>query len=96
MRLPPFKLRWSFLGAILATTSLVLSLVALSQHYEGSWGGFFVFLINLPISLVPLVLGNLLGFNQVPFIICAGIAQWYFVGWFIELAIKRVNSKRPQ
>ena len=96
MRLPPRKLYWSFLGAILATTSLVLSLVALSQHFEGSWRGFVVFLINLPVSLVILILGNILGLDQVPFIICAGIVQWYFVGWFIELAIERNNSKRPQ
>lgn len=96
MRLPPFKSCWSFLGAILATTSLVLSLVALNQHYEGSWGEFVVFIINLPVSLVILILGNILGVDQVPFIICAGMAQWYFVGWSIGHAISRSNSKRPQ
>lgn len=96
MRLPPIKLRWSFLGTILATTSLVSSVIVLNQQYEGSWGGFLIFLINLPISVAPLVLGNLLGLNQVPLIICAGIAQWYFIGWLIELTIKRINSKKSQ
>jgi hypothetical protein len=96
MRFASFELRWSLLGATLAFICLVVSLIALGQHYEGSWGGFVVFQINFPISLVPLVLGNLLGLDQVPFIICAGIAQWYVVGSFIESAIKRVNSQGAQ
>ena len=88
-----FKRYWSFLGIILATTSLVLSLVALNQHYEGSWGGFVVFLINLPFSAVILFIGHALNFNQVPLIICMGMVQWYFIGWLIEYMIKRFHSK---
>lgn len=93
MHLPPFKYRWSLFGIFLAGCSLVISLAVLSQQYEGSWGGFLLFLIALPISLTVLFLGNLFGFNLVPFIICAGVIQWYLVGWFIERAVKRSKSR---
>jgi hypothetical protein len=94
VRLPPFKSYWSFLGSILATISLVLSLVILDQNYEGSWGGFAIFLFNLPISAVILILGDKLGFAQVPFIIAAGVAQWYLVGWAIGRAFKAFKAER--
>ncbi len=84
MNLQRFNVVWSFLGAILATVSLALSLVLLSQPSEGSWGGFTVFVLNLPASLVPLVIGNFLDFNQVPLMIGSGVVQWYFAGWLID------------
>ncbi len=96
MNLPSFNVIWSFLGATLAMVSLLLSLAVLSQPSEGSWGGFAVFVLNLPLSLVPLLLGYILGFNQVPLMIASGMIQWYFVGWLIEIAIRRYRSRSPR
>ncbi|WP_148289789.1 hypothetical protein [Ideonella sp. B508-1] len=83
----------SLFGLFLAVACLLACISVLCQHYEGSWGGLFVFMICFPASLPGLFIGDLMGADLGPFIIVAGSVQWYAVGWCIERAVKRIKSR---
>jgi hypothetical protein len=72
------KLSW-----ILFATHLALVFGILEQHFEGSWGGFLLFLLDFPVSL--------LSFLPV------GWASWFFFGvigslWWYVIGIVAVRS----
>ena len=83
----PFKL--SSLGVALAVMSLGVTFFVWTQHFEGSWGGFVLFIINFPASLLALLP---LGLNQWVLFSVLGVVWWYVVGSCIE----RVLTKRSK
>ena len=56
---------------------------------EGSWTWFFVFVVDLPFSLLPLIVGGILydsaGISLPEFVAfgITGTIWWYFLSWFL-------------
>ncbi len=86
------RLRLNRLGLVLLTVHLAVVYWIYSQHFEGSWGGFFLFLIDFPISLLSFVC---VGWNQfIFFISVVGSLWWYSLGLIITALIKRANHAK--
>jgi hypothetical protein len=64
--------------ALLLLHSLLVAVIA-SQRYEGSWGGFLIYIIDLPVSLLYLHLVKSTSQQVIASIVLGGI-WWYVVG----------------
>jgi hypothetical protein len=51
-------------------------------QFEGSWGGFFCFLLAIPFSFLSIVISNYFGGSFIFFLILNAI-WWYFLGWLL-------------
>jgi hypothetical protein len=62
----------------LALHTVALSVIA-SQSFEGSWGGFFIYILDMPVSFIYLPLVNS---QQEQWLVSAlvGGAWWYVIG----------------
>ena len=85
--------RISRLGAVLCVAYVATFLVISVQEFEGSWGGFLLFVISLPLSMLILPAASAIGLPGPTFdvaLLVAGVGWWYGVGYFVE----RLVSKR--
>lgn len=83
----------SWTGVIFSALNLVVIVAIVSQGFEGSWGGFFIFVVNLPVS-IPLLLIDYVVQPRFPwFTILAGALWWYVVGCWIEHWIRKKQSR---
>jgi hypothetical protein len=65
-------------SAFLALHTVALGAMA-SQSFEGSWGGFFIYILDMPVSLIYL---PLVGSQLEQWVVSAlvGGAWWYVLG----------------
>lgn len=67
-------------GKAFAVAHVIFYVAVLSQHYEGSWGGFLIFIVDFPVSfllLTPLPVST----DVAMFImLIAGTIWWFFIG----------------
>jgi hypothetical protein len=78
------------LGLALAAIHLILVFAIYTQHFEGSWGGFFLFVIDFPFSLIILFLSKLLN-GWIAFAIL-GSLWWYALGMFMIWAYRKLRT----
>lgn len=83
----------SRLGIALALSNLIITLWVYVQKFEGSWGGFVLFWVNFPVSLLTFIP---FGWNQWLFFIFVGPIWWYVIGVFLVYAYKSTLLKRHQ
>ena len=83
----------SWLGVALSSLNLAMVMAILRHGFEGSWGGFYVFLINLPISIPVLFIGHVVQPAFPWFAVLVGAIWWYVVGWWIENLIRRFRQR---
>ena len=74
------------LSLVLLLVHLVIVFVVYRQHFEGSWGGFFLFLIDFPVSLLSFLP---IGWNQWFFFGVIGSIWWYLIGILILYFVKK-------
>jgi hypothetical protein len=86
------NLRWLpwILAAVHAAICLAVALGLVEG--EGSWGWFFVFLIDFPASAIVLLLGKVVSLNPLVAFGLVGTAWWYAVGKFLAGA----SSRKPE
>ena len=86
-------LRISRVGVVLCTIYFVAFLAIALSRFEGSWGGFLLFVLSLPLSALILPAAGALNVSSsavnLAFLI-TGVAWWYGVGY----ALERLVSKR--
>ncbi len=80
----------SFLGLALAVLHCVVVFYIKNQSFEGSWGGFFLFLIDFPVSLLSFVP---IGLNGWLFFYVFGSIWWYGIGFFICKKWSKGNTR---
>lgn len=74
-------------GISFAIGFAVIEGLVFAQHFEGSWGGFLIFLLALPASLLALIVGG----HPIALLI-AGLVQWYWIGSVID-RVRRSKSE---
>ena len=86
-------MKWRFriyrTGLALAALNLLLTFLVYREHFEGSWGGFVLFCLDFPISLLSFLP---VGWNQWLFFFIVGPAWWYFVGMLIVVVFESRQS----
>jgi hypothetical protein len=87
------KLRLSLLGVVFAVAFGLLALLIDAQHYEGSWGGMFIFTLGFPLSIVGLLLGGLAGPAGFALVVGCGAIQWYLIGALVQFIIGRSRRR---
>jgi hypothetical protein len=86
---------FTWIGLGLAAFHLLLVWAIWSQHYEGSWGGFLLFLIDFPISILIVVPSSIYG-KWVSGWIAFGIVGtlwWYFFPLLASYVLRAVLRK---
>ena len=83
------------IGAVAGAVHVLMCIVVDRTPSEGSWGWFPVFVMDLPVSLVPLLLAPkelapLWGFGVI------GTAWWFFLGRLIAKAAVRPPGTKMQ
>lgn len=68
-------------GWVLAAVHLAVVLGVYKQHFEGSWGGFVLFLLDFPVSLLSFLP---IGWNQWIFFGVIGSLWWFAIGIIIR------------
>lgn len=82
--------RLDMIGVLAASAHAVLAFAIFGQHFEGSWGGFLMFAIDFPAS----VLFFLPGVNgSWPAMIAIGSIWWYLVVVGLRRFVKYVARK---
>ena len=71
----------SLVGSGLAIANLCLTFFVWSREFEGSWGGFLLFIFNFPVSMLSLIP---VGWNPWVFFSIVGPLWWYAVGAITE------------
>jgi hypothetical protein len=78
-------MRFCKLGFVFFILHVGTVFLVFKQDYEGSWGGFFLFILDMPASLLILLP---LHWNQWIFFGIFGSLWWYGIGFLISI-IKR-------
>src|SRR5260370_13994356 len=84
------------LGSALALGHAVFYFTIMSTQFEGSWGGFLIFLVDLPASLLVLLLSNAFGIRTAYALLTGGTVWWFCIGILVAKLFtffsKRVSS----
>jgi hypothetical protein len=80
-------------GSALALSHVILFFAIMSRHYEGSWGGFLIFLVDFPGSILPLLLSNALGIGNLHPLLVFGTVWWFCIGILISKAFTFFSAK---
>ena len=78
----------SKVGYVLLALHVLVVYGIYAQHFEGSWGGFVLFLIDLPISLLSFFIEDRTA--QWTFFYVVGSIWWYVVGSIVESGLHRL------
>jgi hypothetical protein len=78
------------LGLILLAVHLAVVFWINMQNFEGSWGGFLIFLIDFPVSLLSFAFSGYVQF--IYFMAVVGSIWWYAIGLTISTLIKRARA----
>jgi hypothetical protein len=81
--------RIDFLGVCAAIGHTALALAIRSQRFEGSWGGFLLFVIDFPASLFFLAPGVSGSWTAM---IVIGGTWWYLIGFSVHKLIDRIKA----
>jgi hypothetical protein len=65
----------------------------MSRHFEGGWGGFPIFLVDLPASFIALLLSNVLGIRTEYVLLVVGTAWWFCIGMLIAKLFTWLSTK---
>ena len=84
-------LNLSLVGICFLITHLLTVLTIWKMNFEGSWGGFFLFVIDFPISLIVLLP---VGWNHWLFFGVVGSLWWYLIGMLLQRAVARRKRRR--
>lgn len=84
------RLNFSKLGLALFVAHVGVVFWVCRQHFEGGWGGFFLFLLDFPVSLFIFLP---VGWNQWLFFGVIGSFWWYAIGLLITAGLKRLQRK---
>jgi hypothetical protein len=88
---PKFLARADYIfGLTLASLHLALCYWVFTSATEGSWGGFLVFLADIPISIPLTYLARYLGISA---LIVGGTVWWFCVGLAFSKAAKFLISR---
>lgn len=79
-----------FVGLMLACLHLVLCYWVFSSATEGSWGGFIVYLFDLPISIPLTLVAQRLGGDGA--LIVGGTLWWFCVGVVLSKGVRFLIS----
>jgi hypothetical protein len=63
----------------------------IGQTVEGSWGGFSVFLLSFPVSIVSLLLP---ASAQLAANVAIGTLWWFAIGYFVTRFFQRVGASQ--
>ena len=88
--------RAQLVASLVLPTLHLLWCLAIEAHVvesEGSWTWFFVFLVDLPVSAIPLILGSSLDVPPVISFGVLGTAWWYFVSRVLIYVAMNAFSK---
>jgi hypothetical protein len=89
----PFHIRINKLGFVLLVVHLGVVFWVYKQGFEGSWGGFFLFVLDFPVSLLSFLPS---GWNQWLFFGFVGSLWWYAIGVIITTMLKRNAVRRTE
>jgi len=65
----------------------------MSRHFEGSWGGFLIFQVGFPSSVLALLLSNALGIRTDYTLLVCGTAWWFCIGVLIAKLFTFISAK---
>jgi hypothetical protein len=87
-------LRWPYLwGGTLALAHVVFYFVAMNVNSEGGWGGFPVFVADLPASIPLLLLTNVIGIATPYALLVGGTAWWFCLGLASSKLVMHISQK---
>ncbi len=62
-----------------------------SQHAEGGWGGFLVFVVDLPISILLVRLSNAMSLGSPIALLIGGTVWWFGLGILIVMLFRGLS-----
>jgi hypothetical protein len=65
----------------------------MSRHFEGSWGGYVIFLVDFPGSLPALILSNLLEIRTPYVLLVVGTAWWFLLGIGFSMLFRGFSAR---
>jgi len=68
---------------VLAVIHVVVFFAEIGWRFEGGWGALGIFTIDLPVSIIPLLLSYVLKINPLILLLVFGTAWWFCVGILI-------------
>jgi len=80
-------------GSALALGHAVFYFTVMSRHFEGSWGGFLIFLVDFPASVLVLLLSNALGIRTDYALLAGGTAWWFCIGILIAKLFTFISKR---
>src|SRR5262249_54736051 len=80
-------------SSALALSHVVFCFWVLGRHFEGSWGGFLIFLVDLPASVLALLISNIFGIRTDYVLLVVGTAWWFGVGTLLSMLLTWLSAK---
>ena len=74
------------LGLLFIVIHTTIVFLIVGENYEGSWGGFFLFILDFPVSLLMLIP---IDWNRWMLFGVIGSLWWYLVGVIITIAVRK-------
>jgi hypothetical protein len=65
----------------------------MNRHFEGSWGGFFIFLVDFPASLPALLVSNVLRIRTDYVLLVLGTAWWFLLGIGFSIVLTWLSTR---
>ena len=83
------------LGILLALIYLIASMVILGDSTEGSWGGFLLFVLAFPFSILSLFVSNYVNGPLANWVfIFLNAIWWFLLGWInTKIFRKKIQTK---
>jgi hypothetical protein len=81
------------LGSLLAVGHVVFCAIVISRQFEGSWGGFFIFLADFPASIAIAMIANVLSIHSIYFLVVLGTGWWFLLGVLISRLFVYVGAR---
>lgn len=74
------------LGLLFIVIHTAIVILIVGENFEGSWGGFFLFILDFPVSLLMLIP---IDWNRWMLFGVIGALWWYLVGVVITIAVRK-------
>lgn len=86
--------RWTYVfGSALALGHVIIYSTIMSRHFEGSWGGFLISMVDFPASILALLLSNVPGIRTDYILLVCGTAWWFYIGVLIAKLFTFISAK---